>query len=306
MNIKYFAGIDIGSNAIRLLLKRGYPDEPQLPLEKVQLIRVPIRLGEDVFIEGKISKTKRKHLISLMTAYREIMSIFDVVAYRACATSAMREATNGKKIAAEIGKSTGIKIDIITGKEEARLVGDIRLRLATPKNKSVLFVDVGGGSTELNLFSEGRLLSSGSFPIGTVRMLEGKVENGIYDAFIDVLSKIAAEYEDIVVIGTGGNINKLVRLGENALSTEKERYISTADLHALFDELAPLEFTERMRRFNLKPDRADVIVPAAQIFLSVVDTLKAKGISVPTSGLADGIIDDLFTNYVKEQNSLEP
>lgn len=295
---KCFAGIDIGSNAIRLLLKRGYPNRPELPLEKVQLIRVPIRLGEDVFTDGKISKTKRTHLLSLMKAYREIMSIYDVSAYRACATSAMREASNGKRVSREIEKLSGIKIEIISGEEEARLVSDIRLRLATPKSKYALFVDVGGGSTELNLFSGGQPLSSASFPIGTVRMLEGKVTNEAYEAFVDALSKIASNYEDFTVIGTGGNINKLARLGKNAASTETERYIATEELRGLFDELAPLTMKERMDRFNLKRDRADVIVPAARIFLAVADALKVKGISVPTCGLADGIIDDIYEEFI--------
>ena len=141
-------------------------------------------------------------------------------------------------------------------------------------------------------------MSSASFPIGTVRMLEGKVTNEAYEAFVDALSKIASNYEDFTVIGTGGNINKLARLGKNAASTETERYIATEELRGLFDELAPLTMKERMDRFNLKRDRADVIVPAARIFLAVADALKVKGISVPTCGLADGIIDDIYEEFI--------
>lgn len=306
MNKKYFAGIDIGSNAIRLLIKQVNFDFSVPELQKIQLVRVPLRLGADAFGEGKISKPMREKLVHLMKAYRELMNVFEVEAFRACATSAMREAYNSKKILTEVLRATGIKIEVISGEEEARLVSDSRFRAGQLHNRYVLFVDVGGGSTELNLFEEGRLLSSASFNIGTVRLLENKVLPDVLDEFDEALAEFRAKYSGFEVVGTGGNINKLVRLNEENPAHRGERFISCENLRNLYEDMKGMSIAERMKAYNLKPDRSDVIVPAAEIFLNVLDTLKAKGISVPTSGLADGIISDLLCRYLEKNWDRSP
>lgn len=207
-----YAAIDIGSNAVRLLIKSVNEPDAVEPLSKVQLLRVPLRLGGDAFTKGKISKKKSKQLISLMKAYKEIMSIYDVKEYRACATSAMRDSSNGKKLVEEIREKTGIAIEIIDGEEEARLLSDDRVEKITARGGHFLYVDVGGGSTELNLVSEGQLEWSKSFNIGTVRLLSGMVNPAEKEAFIQFLEKVSAKYPEVNIIGTGGNINKLIRL----------------------------------------------------------------------------------------------
>ncbi|SUB88180.1 Guanosine-5'-triphosphate,3'-diphosphate pyrophosphatase [Porphyromonas macacae] len=295
-----YAAIDIGSNAVRLLIKSvvNEPDAVE-PLSKVQLLRVPLRLGGDAFTKGKISKKKSKQLISLMKAYKEIMSIYDVKEYRACATSAMRDSSNGKKLVEEIREKTGIAIEIIDGEEEARLLSDDRVEKITARGGHFLYVDVGGGSTELNLVSEGQLEWSKSFNIGTVRLLSGMVNPAEKEAFIQFLEKVSAKYPEVNIIGTGGNINKLIRLAAPDRCTGQINLLPAEKLHSITEDLKSYTAQQRMARYNLKPDRADVIIPAADIFISIVDHLKAPGVLVPISGLADGIIDSI---YLKDKN----
>lgn len=293
----HFAAIDIGSNAVRLLIKYVNPEEAPERFTKVQLLRVPIRLGEDAFTAGKISLQKRKQMVHLMKAYADIMAIYEVQDYRACATSAMREASNARKLLCDVWKASKIKIEIISGEEEAQLVSGHRQEYFAPDDSPFLLVDVGGGSTELNLFVGGESSFSVSFNIGTIRMLEGMVLPEEYHRFDEAVLHIAEKYPHCRVVGTGGNINKLVRLGKNSISTARHRFLFATDLHAVYNELYNLSLEERMRRYNLKPDRADVIIPAAQIFIRVVDRLEAEGVSVPTSGLADGIIEYLYRRH---------
>lgn len=294
-----YAAIDIGSNAVRLLIKSVNEPDAVEPLSKVQLLRVPLRLGGDAFTKGKISKKKSKQLISLMKAYKEIMSIYDVKEYRACATSAMRDSSNGKKLVEEIREKTGIAIEIIDGEEEARLLSDDRVEKITARGGHFLYVDVGGGSTELNLVSEGQLEWSKSFNIGTVRLLSGMVNPAEKEAFIQFLEKVSAKYPEVNIIGTGGNINKLIRLAAPDRCTGQINLLSAEKLHSITEDLKSYTAQQRMARYNLKPDRADVIIPAAEIFISIVDHLKAPGVLVPISGLADGIIDSI---YLKDKN----
>ena len=296
----HYAGIDIGSNAVRLLIKCLNDESSEELLSKVQLVRVPIRLGEDAFMKGRIGKKKSKKLISLMRAYKELMEIYDVSNYRACATSAMRDADNGLELVQAIEEEVGIKIEIISGREEAQLISQDLIDGADINSEATfLYVDVGGGSTELNLVRHGELLQSHSFNIGTIRELSGKVEQEEVRLFESYLAQIKESYGEVQVVGSGGNINKLLRLGAPA-ERAKVNSLKYANLQGVYDELVKYTSEERMIRFRLKPDRADVIIPAAEIFLLVGRIICCEKIIVPTKGLSDGIIESIY----KEQHSI--
>lgn len=296
----HYAGIDIGSNAVRLLIKCLNDESSEELLSKVQLVRVPIRLGEDAFMKGRIGKKKSKKLISLMRAYKELMEIYDVSNYRACATSAMRDADNGLELVQAIEEEVGIKIEIISGREEAQLISQDLINGADIDSEATfLYVDVGGGSTELNLVQHGELFQSHSFNIGTIRQLSGKVEQEEVRLFESYLAQIKESYGEVQVVGSGGNINKLLRLGAPA-ERAKVNSLKYANLQGVYDELVKYTSEERMIRFRLKPDRADVIIPAAEIFLLVGRIICCEKIIVPTKGLSDGIIESIY----KEQHSI--
>lgn len=296
----HYAGIDIGSNAVRLLIKCLNDESSEELLSKVQLVRVPIRLGEDAFMKGRIGKKKSKKLISLMRAYKELMEIYDVSNYRACATSAMRDADNGLELVQVIEEQVGIKIEIISGREEAQLISQDLINGADIDSEATfLYVDVGGGSTELNIVRHGELLQSHSFNIGTIRQLSGKVEQEEVRLFESYLAQIKESYGEIQVVGSGGNINKLLRLGAPA-ERAKVNFLKYTNLQNVYDELVKYTSEERMIRFRLKPDRADVIIPAAEIFLLVGRIICCEKIIVPTKGLSDGIIESIY----KEQYSI--
>ena len=293
MGKSHYAGIDIGSNAVRLLIKCLNEPGSTEPLSKVQLVRVPLRLGEDAFVDGRISKKKSKQLISLMKAYHELMEIYEVEAFRACATSAMRDAENGIELVDKIYEKTGIKIEIIDGREEAQLISSDLIRaLSGQEEETFLYVDVGGGSTELNLVRGSNLIESRSFDIGTIRQLSGKVRDEERESFGKYVQHLKETYGTLRLVGTGGNINKLLRLGA---PTERANIcnLPVANLRAVADELRQYTPVERMLIFRLKPDRAEVIVPAADIFLMVAEITEATEIIVPTKGLADGIVDSV-------------
>lgn len=296
----HYAGIDIGSNAVRLLIKCLNDESSEELLSKVQLVRVPIRLGEDAFMKGRIGKKKSKKLISLMRAYKELMEIYDVSNYRACATSAMRDADNGLELVQAIEEEVGIKIEIISGREEAQLISQDLINGADVDSEATfLYVDVGGGSTELNLVQHGELLQSHSFNIGTIRQLSGKVEQEEVRLFESYLAQIKESYGEVQVVGSGGNINKLLRLGAPA-ERAKVNFLKYTNLQSVYDELVKYTSEERMIRFRLKPDRADVIIPAAEIFLLVGRIICCEKIIVPTKGLSDGIIESIY----KKQHSI--
>ena len=293
MGKSHYAGIDIGSNAVRLLIKCLNEPGSTEPLSKVQLVRVPLRLGEDAFVDGRISKKKSKQLISLMKAYHELMEIYEVEAFRACATSAMRDAENGMELVDKIYEKTGIKIEIIDGREEAQLISSDLIRaLSGQEEETFLYVDVGGGSTELNLVRGSNLIESRSFDIGTIRQLSGKVRDEERESFGKYVQHLKETYGTLRLVGTGGNINKLLRLGA---PSERANIcnLPVANLRAVADELRQYTPVERMLIFRLKPDRAEVIVPAADIFLFVAEITEATEIIVPTKGLADGIVDSV-------------
>ena len=302
MAIKNYAAIDIGSNAVRLLIKRvspGYKDGID-KLSKVLLLRVPLRLGFDVFGEGKISPEKADRMRRLMKAYRQLMKIYGVEHYRACATSAMRDAVNGMDIIKMIKKETGIKIEIIDGQEEAQIVYNNHLECQEDRNGNYMYVDVGGGSTEINLLVNGKLTYSKSFNIGTVRILTGGVTEAAWQQMRDEIATHTKEYPVINIIGSGGNINKLYRLIEK--KDKKRKRIPVASLQQIYDRLKILTPEARMDEFNLKPDRADVIVPASEIFLCIAEKIHAEYIYVPEIGLSDGIIDKMYAeDKMREQ-----
>ena len=294
-----YAAIDIGSNAARLLIK-SIDEEAEAPFfTKEQLVRVPLRLGEDSFSTGSISPEKGKQLLRLIKAYRQLMKIYDVKEYRACATSAMRDAENGEELVKSIYKKTGIRIEIINGEEEARLIYDNHVEELLDKDANYIYVDVGGGSTEISLINEGKLKNSRSYNIGTVRLLKGSVTQYTRSRLRRDLSQFAQLCPGLRIIGSGGNINKLYRLAEK--KDKKNLRMSMATLHELHDALKKLTVEERMEKFDLKPDRADVIVPAGDIFTTIGDIIKAEYVYVPVIGLADGIIDEL---YAKHKNKI--
>lgn len=294
MKEKVYAAIDVGSNAVRLLIKKEDPDtdRPDLMLKKELLVRVPLRLGFDVFTKGEISEARADDLIRLMKAYKQFLKIYKVDRLRACATSAMRDASNGPEILKKIKKETDIDIDVIGGEEEARIVYNNHVERGGLSDGAYMFVDVGGGSTELNFMVDGRLLASRSFNIGTVRMLTGKVRKGEFDNLTEFLMPIADKYPEITIIGSGGNINKIYKLAKEKNSDDKS--ISVAELSRIYHVLKPLSVEQRIDRYAMRADRADVIIPAAEIFLHIASTLCVEKIVVPKIGVADGIIDGLY------------
>ncbi len=300
MSKVYYGAIDIGSNAVRLLIKSVDTDFPDREPRKEQLFRVPLRLGADAFTKGKIGKKKSKRLLRLMKAYKELMAIYEVEEYRACATSAMRDAENGGKLVDKIYKDTGIDIEIIDGREEAELISkDLIGNFSIGEEEIFLYVDVGGGSTELNLLLGRKLIASHSFNIGTVRMLSGTVKPEEELRLKAYVAQIATQYENIQIVGSGGNINKLLRLGKTSERSGSIGFLPIDELHRLSQELKKYDVEGRIQEFNLKPDRADVIVPATDLFLMITEVIKPKGIIVPTKGLSDGIIDWLCLLYNK-------
>lgn len=294
MEKKHYASIDIGSNAVRLLIKCYNGESSGELMSKVQLIRVPLRLGGDAFTEGKIKKKKVRKLLHLMKAYKHLMEIYEVEAYRACATSAMRDASNHKEIVEMIYQETGLLIEVITGGEEALLLSDSKVEeLIDNPSKTFLYCDVGGGSTELNLVREGQLLESQSFNIGTIRLLNERVSLEEWERFKSYLAEIHERYPKLCLIGSGGNINKLLRLGAPS-ERGRVNFLSLEALREVVVALRGISPEERILRYQLKPDRADVIVPAGELFLLVLEELSLEGIIVPTKGLADGILDSLL------------
>lgn len=297
-DIKEFnlAAIDVGSNAARLLIKTVSIDlDGRLSQRKALFLRVPLRLGMEVFKKGKISREKEEAFLRTMKAYRQLMKVFKVRDYRACATSAMRDAKNGRQVMDRVNEATGLGLKIISGDEESQIIYDIHLSQLQDDN-NYLYVDVGGGSTEVTFISQGQRIMSHSYNIGTVRMLNEAVKAEELQHIRNELGKVAAGYGDITIIGSGGNINKLYRIAPKRDKTEGRLPVDT--LVKLHDRLAKMSLQERMDVFNMKPDRADVIVPAAEIFMMVAQSVGAKAIKVPNVGLADGLINDMAQSIV--------
>ena len=299
-----YAAIDIGSNAVRLLIKSIDREAVQeKKIKKVMMLRVPLRLGFDVFSIGELSEKKADKLRSLMKAFRQLMKIYDVDDYRACATSAMRDARNGRTIIKKIEKDTGIRIEIIDGQEEARMIYNNHIECMEDRLGNYMYVDVGGGSTEINLLTNGELVWSVSYNIGTVRMLSNAVKEGTWQQMEEELMKVTEGVAAINIIGSGGNINKLFRLADK--KDKKLQRLPVSSLQTVYDVLKPLTPEERVEAFSLKQDRADVIVPAAEIFLKIAEVVHAEYIYVPVIGLSDGIIDNLYAKSLEKEMKAE-
>lgn len=299
-----YAAIDIGSNAVRLLIKSIDREAVQeKKVKKVMMLRVPLRLGFDVFSIGELSEKKADKLRRLMKAFRQLMKIYDVDDYRACATSAMRDARNGRTIIKKIEKDTGIRIEIIDGQEEARMIYNNHIECMEDRLGNYMYVDVGGGSTEINLLTNGELVWSVSYNIGTVRMLSNAVKEGTWQQMEEELMKVTEGVAAINIIGSGGNINKLFRLADK--KDKKLQRLPVSSLQTVYDVLKPLTPEERVEAFSLKQDRADVIVPAAEIFLKIAEVVHAEYIYVPVIGLSDGIIDNLYAKSLEKEMKAE-
>lgn len=299
-----YAAIDIGSNAVRLLIKSIDREAVQeKKIKKVMMLRVPLQLGFDVFSIGELSEKKADKLRRLMKAFRQLMKIYDVDDYRACATSAMRDARNGRTIIKKIEKDTGIRIEIIDGQEEARMIYNNHIECMEDRLGNYMYVDVGGGSTEINLLTNGELVWSVSYNIGTVRMLSNAVKEGTWQQMEEELMKVTEGVAAINIIGSGGNINKLFRLADK--KDKKLQRLPVSSLQTVYDVLKPLTPEERVEAFSLKQDRADVIVPAAEIFLKIAEVVHAEYIYVPVIGLSDGIIDNLYAKSLEKEMKVE-
>ena len=289
------AAIDIGSNGARLLVKRfdGAAKTAADRIEKLLFIRVPLRLGKDVFSLGKISKERRKMMVQMMKGFKHFLKFYKVADFRACATSAMRDAENGKEVLREIEKKTGIKLEIIGGHEEANLLYNNLLEKTDSHVGNFAYIDVGGGSTEVSLIHDGVLAESVSYDMGTLRLLSGHVAPETEERFKANLTRYAAEYGSIHIIGSGGNINKLNKIARHEPGQDPKE-LRLDELKRLYGVLSELCIADRQAIFGLKEDRADVIVPAADIFIKACAYLKCGTILVPNISLADSIVDGLY------------
>jgi len=286
-----YAAIDIGSNAVRLLISTITEQEGREPIfKKTSLVRVPIRLGADVFISQIISEENKLRMIDTMQAFKLLMKSHKIEKYKACATSAMREAKNGKSIVNEIAEKTGVEIEIINGSHEAAIIATTDLNLLIQSDKTYLYVDVGGGSTEFTLFSNGETLASRSFKLGTVRLLKNIAEPEIWEEVETWVREVTKNYNKIDLIGSGGNINNIFKSSGKAIG----KPLSFLYLSSYYQLLNSFTYEERITELNLNDDRADVIIPATRIYLSAMKWTKARRIYVPKIGLADGIIKSLY------------
>lgn len=288
---KKYAAIDIGSNAVRLLISTVTEQEGREPMfKKTSLVRVPIRLGADVFVAKKISAENTTRMVDTIQAFKLLMKSHNIEKHRACATSAMREAENGEEVARIIGESTGIKINIIDGKDEAAIIAATDLHALIKTDKTYLYVDVGGGSTEFTLYSAGETIASRSFKLGTVRLLNELVSEETWNEVERWIRQVTKKYTKIDLIGSGGNINNIFK----SSGKTNGKPLSFLYLSSYYQLLQSFTYEERITELNLNQDRADVIVPAAKIYLSAMKWTRARRIYVPKIGLSDGIIRSLY------------
>ncbi|MDX1773738.1 exopolyphosphatase [Oceanihabitans sediminis] len=298
-SIKKYAAIDIGSNAVRLLIANIIEEKGKEPrFKKSSLVRVPIRLGSDVFLKQKISKENSKRLLDTMLAFKLLMQSHKVEKYKACATSAMREAKNGKKVTELILDKTQIQIDTINGEEEAAIIAATDLHAYIDNNKTYLYVDVGGGSTEFTVINKGDSISSKSFKIGTVRLLNDIVKKETWFELEQWIKQNTAAYEKIDLIGSGGNINKIFKISGKSIGKPLTYFYLTS----YYNTLQSYSYKERITELDLNQDRADVIIPATRIYLSAMKWSGAKDIYVPKIGLADGIIKSMYYDTVSSNS----
>lgn len=292
------AAIDIGSNAARLLISEASTNNGRTEFSKVNLVRVPLRLGFDVFDKKEISPEKTDMILHTIKAYKHLIQAYGVQHLKAAATSAMRDAINAQAIIDRVERETGIVIEVISGGNEAALIYENHIAENLDKEHAYLYIDVGGGSTELTFFAGSKLIFSASFNIGTIRLLKQQVEESQWDAMKEFIKKeTKAYYDKIIAIGSGGNINKIF-----SLSKRKEgKSLPLELLKDYYKEFSQFELPERMRMYKLREDRADVIVPALLIYINTMRWANAPEIYVPKIGLADGLIQHLYDDLVKKE-----
>ena len=283
---KRFVAVDVGSNAVRLVLAAVQGHPPFLVREAS--FRVPLRLGQDVFTIGSVRPSTADDLVEVFHAFSHLIAFFRPDAVRACATSAMREAHNGESVAARVREATKIPLEIISGAVEAELI--LSLRGEVDDGSDHLYIDVGGGSTELTWLRDGKSLAAESFRIGGVRILSGKMDDTEWDRMHTWIDSLDRGIRPVSAVGTGGNIEKLHELSLG----DTEEPLTRHRLREILESLEPLSVEERMRKYHLKPDRADVIVPAGRVYHQVLKWANIRTISVPKAGLADGILQKLF------------
>ncbi|MDR7372817.1 exopolyphosphatase [Flavobacterium aquidurense] len=291
IKIRKFAAIDIGSNAMRLLISNVVEQEGKEPqFNKSSLVRVPIRLGQDAFTVGEISEENTDRMVDAMKAFNLLMKVHKVERYMAFATSAMREAYNAKEVVALIKKKADIKIEIIDGKKEAAIIASTDLHHLLKTDETYLFVDVGGGSTEFTLFADGKMINSRSFKAGTVRLLNGMVCDVVWDEIEKWIKTNTADYDEVTLIGSGGNINKLFKMS----GKQQEKPLSYIYINSQYAFLNSLTYEQRIAELGLNSDRADVIIHATRIYLNAMKWSGARQIYVPKIGLSDGIVKAMY------------
>jgi exopolyphosphatase/guanosine-5'-triphosphate,3'-diphosphate pyrophosphatase len=290
MKIRKYAAIDIGSNAVRLLVSNVIDYKGQVLFQKDALVRVPIRLGQDTFTKGKISKKNIRRIIKSIKAFRLLMKVHGVEYYLAFATSALRGAKNCSQVVESVFNKSKIQIEIIDGKKEAKIISNTNVFENIDIEKTFLYIDVGGGSTELSILKGGKTINSISFKIGTVRLLNKGFDQNIWNQLEIWIKKYTNIYSKIYLLGTGGNINKLHKMA----NIKENRPITFLTLSLIYNKLKGLTYEERIVELELNPDRSDVIMPATQLFLKILEWSGAKVIYVPKVGLSDGMIRELY------------
>lgn len=294
LRIRKYASIDIGSNAVRLLISTiTEPENKPVSFKKTSLVRVPIRLGQDVFVNGYISDFNISRMNQTMKAFQLLMNCHKVEKYRACATSAMRDAQNSKALVDDVKSETGIDIDIIDGSDEAAIIAATDLHELINTEKTYIYVDVGGGSTEITIFANGNTVDSKSFNLGTVRILNNLVSEQDWEDFRQWIKTHTKGYSKIEMIGSGGNINHIFK----ASAKKTGKPLSFFYLSSYYQLLQSLTYEERIAQLSMNQDRADVIVPATEIYLTAMKHSKSRSVHVPKIGLSDGIIKSLYNEY---------
>jgi len=291
-----YAAIDIGSNAIRLLIADILQNGKIVSFKKNTLIRVPLRLGDDAFLDKKISVKKIEELLKTMVAFRNLIDVYKVSDYMACATSAMREASNGSSIVSLIKSEAGINLEIVEGQREANIIYASHIEESLDRKKDYLYIDVGGGSTELSVFSKGEMVASRSFNLGGIRILDNQDKDETWADMKEWVKHQAQTNKNLSGIGTGGNINRLFKMADQKDGTA----ITFLKLKSIYDYLNSFSLKDRINVLGLNQDRADVIIPAAEIYLSVMKWGGVKQIFVPRVGLVDGIIQLLIDKNFTE------
>lgn len=295
LTIKKYAAIDIGSNAMRLLVSNIVEEEGKpTQFSKSSLVRVPIRLGQDAFTVGEITEQNIERMVDAMKAFKLLMKVHRVEKYMAFATSAMREAYNGKEVAEIIKKKADIKIEIIDGKKEAAIIASTDLKFLLKTEETYLYVDVGGGSTEFSLFNNGKMVVSKSFKVGTVRLLNGMVHDVVWQEIEKWIKTNTKDFDQVTLIGSGGNINKLFKMS----GKQQDRPLSYMYINTQFATLNSLTYEQRISELGLNADRADVIIPAVKIYLNAMKWSGARNIYVPKIGLSDGIIKAMYNGKI--------